>query len=121
MLNPQHKSFGSAQASITSGHQIEFTMVIVDLLRRQDVMFKLRVFFSFQPINLAKDNHDPHLQLPAPHKQFLISPPASPPVDWEQSLESRPVINYDLIHAIAELAPGKSHLNYCHIINVTVT
>lgn len=65
--------------------------------------------FFFQPILLNKKNEDPHLKLPAPHKQFLISPPASPPVDWEQTHENKPVINYDLIQAIAELAPGEAH------------
>ncbi|KAL4233782.1 Calcipressin [Mactra antiquata] len=66
--------------------------------------------FFFQPIlSISRENDDPHLQLPAPHKQFLISPPASPPVDWEQTLESRPVINYDLLTAVAELAPGEAH------------
>ncbi|XP_060555432.1 protein sarah-like, partial [Ruditapes philippinarum] len=65
--------------------------------------------FFLQPITLNKDDDDPHLKLPPPHKQFLISPPASPPVDWEQSLESRPKINYDLLAAMAELAPGEAH------------
>ncbi|XP_052240321.1 calcipressin-2-like isoform X2 [Dreissena polymorpha] len=69
---------------------------------------RIKCFF-FQPITIPKDTDDPHLKLPAPHKQFLISPPASPPVDWEQTLESRPVINYDLIQAIAQLAPGEAH------------
>lgn len=42
-------------------------------------------------------------------KQFLLSPPASPPVGWEQSVEAHPVINYDLLSAIASLDKAKSH------------
>jgi hypothetical protein len=48
----------------------------------------------------------PHLKLPPLTKQFLISPPASPPLDWEPVHEAEPVINFDLLHAMASLAPG---------------
>ncbi|XP_012277478.1 protein sarah isoform X1 [Orussus abietinus] len=55
------------------------------------------------------DMEDQHLQPPAPSKQFLISPPASPPVGWEPREENEPLVNHDLLAAIANLSPGGSH------------
>lgn len=59
-----------------------------------------------QPVTPVKNSN---LQPPAPFKQFLISPPASPPLDWEPRPESEPLINHDLLAALATLAPGSSH------------
>ncbi|XP_045523479.1 protein sarah [Pieris brassicae] len=50
-----------------------------------------------------------NLQPPAPVKQYLISPPASPPIGWEPREEGEPIVNADLLAAIASLAPGESH------------
>ncbi|KAL1131745.1 hypothetical protein AAG570_011358 [Ranatra chinensis] len=55
------------------------------------------------------DSADQYLQPPAPVKQFLISPPASPPLGWEPREESEPLVNYDLLAAIANLTPGEAH------------
>jgi len=50
-----------------------------------------------------------YLQPPQPQKQFLISPPGSPPDGWEPVKERAPAVNYDLITAIANIASGALH------------
>ncbi|RUS85599.1 hypothetical protein EGW08_006611 [Elysia chlorotica] len=67
---------------------------------------QIRCYF-FQIRTVSTD--DQHLQLPKRTKMFLISPPASPPVGWESVQEAEPVVNYDLLHAIASLNPGETH------------
>jgi len=54
----------------------------------------------------AEAPQDAHLKPPPLGKQYLISPPASPPLDWEVMAERTPALNYDLINAIAAMGPG---------------
>jgi len=58
---------------------------------------------------VKRKDSDGLLHPPTPDKQFLISPPASPPVGWEPMPESHPTINYDLVSAITKLKPGETH------------
>ncbi|XP_034720860.1 calcipressin-1-like isoform X1 [Etheostoma cragini] len=65
---------------------------------------EMRLYFA-QSVHIGS----PRLMPPKPDKQFLISPPASPPVGWEQSNDAMPVINYDLLCAISKLGPGEQY------------
>ncbi|XP_008323504.1 calcipressin-1 isoform X2 [Cynoglossus semilaevis] len=65
---------------------------------------EMRLYFA-QSVHIGS----PRLEPPKPDKQFLISPPASPPVGWEQSKDAMPVINYDLLCAISKLGPGDKY------------
>ncbi|OQR77778.1 calcipressin-2-like [Tropilaelaps mercedesae] len=80
-------------------------------IRCHEVKFgenRLVCYFA-QHVDKENNNDDPYLQPPLPYKQFLISPPASPPVGWEPVAEAEPTINYDILSAIANLAPGETH------------
>ncbi|KAJ8255795.1 hypothetical protein COCON_G00196590 [Conger conger] len=65
---------------------------------------EMRLHFA-QSVHIGSARLEP----PKPDKQFLISPPASPPVGWEQALDATPVINYDLLCAISKLGPGEKY------------
>lgn len=60
------------------------------------------------------------LRPPSLEKQFLISPPASPPVGWEQSKEMAPVVcNFDLIARLAALAHDDDTDDVVHVRTIT--
>lgn len=54
-----------------------------------------------------------NLEPPENDKCFLISPPASPPVGWEQVLEEPPIVNLELI---ATLSTKLNQLEPCELI-----
>ncbi|KAG5684212.1 hypothetical protein PVAND_013451 [Polypedilum vanderplanki] len=58
-----------------------------------------------RPIILNKKSNK-SLELPKPTKQFLISPPSSPPLGWEQIEESEPIFNHELVAALSNLTSG---------------
>ncbi|XP_041932502.1 calcipressin-1a isoform X2 [Alosa pseudoharengus] len=65
---------------------------------------EVRLYFA-QSVHIGS----PRLEPPKPDKQFLLSPPPSPPVGWEQAQDATPVINYELLCAIAKLGPGEKY------------
>lgn len=85
-----------------------------DVLAASEARLQLnKTFFNGREIRLyfAQAVHigSPRLEPPLPEKQFLISPPASPPVGWQQSPDATPVLNYDLLCAVATLGPGDQY------------
>ncbi|XP_051993122.1 calcipressin-1-like [Xyrauchen texanus] len=65
---------------------------------------EMRLYFA-QSVHVGS----PRLEPPKPEKQFLISPPSSPPVGWEQSQDAKPGISYDLLCAVSKLGPGEQY------------
>ncbi|CAD5121638.1 DgyrCDS10130 [Dimorphilus gyrociliatus] len=68
----------------------------------------VQVFYAKVAVTIDRGGGN-FLQVPERERNFLISPPASPPVDWEPIPETHPNIDYDLLAAVANLAPGTEH------------
>ncbi|CAF0951356.1 unnamed protein product [Didymodactylos carnosus] len=68
--------------------------------------FKFKTYFAC-PLPIRST--ETYLRPPEPEKLFLISPPVSPPIGWEQKVEDPPVVDFNLLAAIAQLQPNESH------------
>jgi len=112
------KAFRRARINYTSPHKAAQARICFN-----ELMFEgstVRAFFAQpldpQPKDADGKEIDNHLRPPSPERQFLISPPASPPVGWTQIRESEPnrqtLAPFDLISALANLTPGEDHELY---------
>ncbi|KAL4402541.1 calcium-dependent protein serine/threonine phosphatase regulator [Malassezia pachydermatis] len=92
------------------------------VLRKLTVSAILRVYFDRPtPLVLLPSGEyvpartleasKPYLEPPAPEREFLISPPGSPPVGWEPRSEDRPntdTLAEDLIEALQALSAAQA-------------
>lgn len=88
--------------SFISSFQFFLEIEIQLILNSKIVRIYFIYSYIFQRIQLHNPIDDGLLKLPPIEKQFLISPPASPPIGWEQCREMAPVVcDFDLMARLA--------------------
>lgn len=99
------EKFRRCRIYFESSHDAAKARIAFHLFQFDNCELKL----SFPEVNIPSTSESPSLQLPQLERFFLISPPASPPVGWEPIFEERPVVDVQLLSALANLEPGKAH------------
>lgn len=96
------KSFGLVKVSFSTAEQAALAQSNLCNCEFKGVNLKMK---PVKPIILGSRT----LEIPQRTMQFLISPPASPPVGWDQSTEPTPCVDYSLVAALAKLQlPGST-------------
>ena len=68
-------------------------------------MLQKKLLLMLQVLSPSTDDGG-YLHVPPIERQWLISPPASPPVGWEHPREDKPIVDLHLLAAMAQLSPG---------------
>jgi len=100
------RSFKRVRVTLASPQTATLARLNCEQLPFKNVV--LKCFFAQMHDPTDQELDATHLHPPPLEKQFLISPPASPPVGWEQSHEAEPLINHDLVARLAALSSSGS-------------
>ncbi|KAH9418079.1 Calcipressin [Dermatophagoides pteronyssinus] len=103
------KSFRRARLDFSDQKAATKARIIMNQIKFGDEQINCYFAEIMNKKNSSNDNDHNYLKPPALEKQFLISPPSSPPEGWEPCEEAQPILNIDLQSALANLIPGQAH------------